>query len=327
MKYFYYLACCCLLLPGMRANGQDLHLSQYYAAPLYLNPALTGMVNGSFRVSLNHKNQWASITNPYTTYVAAFDAPVKRVGLGFGASSQTAGDGGYRDLNLVGSFSYDVPLGSGRSHIVFGVQGGIIQKSFDASKLTFDDQYDPSTGFSPDNPTGESFPQTSVLMPEVNAGLLYFYGSAISRVNPFVGISSFHLTSPDKTFMGGSYILPMRYVAHGGLRIKCTRLFEITPHALGMQQATAQEIAAGISAQYYLSQSDAYLILGSTYRLEDAVIAYTGIQIKDFTVGLSYDVNVSSLDRVTSHKGGYELSVSYTKRKKIAEPKFICPRL
>src|SRR3546814_4214408 len=60
------------------AFAQDPHLSQYYSSPLFLNPALTGMFNGEFRISGNQKTQWGSITNPYSTSVASFDALLDR---------------------------------------------------------------------------------------------------------------------------------------------------------------------------------------------------------------------------------------------------------
>src|ERR1035437_9240949 len=61
--------------------AQDIHFSQYYASPLTLNPALTGLVNGVFRASLNYRNQWFNIPTqntiaPYQTYQASFDMPL-----------------------------------------------------------------------------------------------------------------------------------------------------------------------------------------------------------------------------------------------------------
>src|SRR3546814_13591012 len=79
------------------AFAQDPHLSQYYSSPLFLNPALTGMFNGEFRISGNQKTQWGSITNPYSTSVASFDALLdNKLGVGVYELPQSAGDGGYK---------------------------------------------------------------------------------------------------------------------------------------------------------------------------------------------------------------------------------------
>ena len=36
----------------------DPHFSQYYAYPLWLNPALTGVMNGEARINANYKDQY-----------------------------------------------------------------------------------------------------------------------------------------------------------------------------------------------------------------------------------------------------------------------------
>ncbi|MDR1346221.1 MAG: type IX secretion system membrane protein PorP/SprF [Bacteroidales bacterium] len=46
------------------------------AAPLQLNPALTGAFDGFFRASLNQRTQWMAVTKSYVTFSAAVDAPV-----------------------------------------------------------------------------------------------------------------------------------------------------------------------------------------------------------------------------------------------------------
>ena len=45
----------------------DPHFSQYYMHPLWLNPALTGAINGDYRVGVINRNQWSSITNAFST--------------------------------------------------------------------------------------------------------------------------------------------------------------------------------------------------------------------------------------------------------------------
>src|SRR3546814_4911020 len=93
------------------AFAQDPHLSQYYSSPLFLNPALTGMFNGEFRTSGNQKTQWGSITNPYSTSVASFDALLdNKLGVGGYVLHQSAGDGGYKNTNIFASASYYVNL-------------------------------------------------------------------------------------------------------------------------------------------------------------------------------------------------------------------------
>ena len=51
-------------------KAQDIHHTQYFASPLTLNPALTGLVRGDVRVAANYRSQWYSVSeHPYTTGV------------------------------------------------------------------------------------------------------------------------------------------------------------------------------------------------------------------------------------------------------------------
>ena len=52
------------ILGLMQSYAQDLHFSQFYAAPLYLNPAFAGTAGGP-RFILNYRNQWPGINNAF----------------------------------------------------------------------------------------------------------------------------------------------------------------------------------------------------------------------------------------------------------------------
>ena len=62
-----------LILINSFLNAQDIHFSQYYASPMTVNPAYTGMFNGTYRVGANYRNQWASVSVPYKTFAAYAD--------------------------------------------------------------------------------------------------------------------------------------------------------------------------------------------------------------------------------------------------------------
>ena len=53
-------------------KAQDPTFSQFFANPLYLNPAMAG-TNICPRISLNHRNQWPGIGKTYVTYSASYD--------------------------------------------------------------------------------------------------------------------------------------------------------------------------------------------------------------------------------------------------------------
>ena len=312
-----------------RVNAQiDPHFSQYYANPLWLNPALTGVIDGDYRVSLNAKQQWGSVSNAYVTAGASFDkAPVKNLAFGGMVLNQRAGEIGYNYLNALASAAYRIRFGQqGYSMINFGVQAGILNKSFDPSKITLGDQFNSSTGYNGSIPISESFSSTNTLVPDVNAGVMYFDGNSDNKVNPFAGVSGSHLTRPVDRFIGNDVRIPIRLTAHGGARVKISDAVDVTPNALYMKQGNAREISTGAYVTFYLNP-EANILFGSNYRYEDAAIAFFGLHLKNTVFGLSYDFNTSNLNRATGSRGGLELSVSFTSRRGVSGPNFFCPRL
>lgn len=317
------------------ANGQDFHLSQYDAAALNTNPAMTGMFEGKHRFHLHYRTQWAAVaTRPFQTGVATYDMRLNsKWSFGIQLLNYNAGAGMYNAAQVLPSISYNVPLDKNKFHrLGFGVSAGIINKSFDFSALSWGAQYQPTaTGgmFDQTLNSGESFPGASVTIPDVNAGLLYFFGAPGSRVNPFVGFSAFHLTRPNESFFGvGESRLPMRYLGHAGARIGINEKLSILPKVYMMTQERAVELTYSALAHYYLKGPDMFLIGGFTYRSSrDALIADVGIRYGQWQGRLSYDFNVSTLKVASNGRGATELSITYIMFKSETNPIPTCPRL
>ncbi|RYF55822.1 MAG: type IX secretion system membrane protein PorP/SprF, partial [Cytophagaceae bacterium] len=135
----------------------DPHFSQYYAYPLYLNPALTGVINGDLRVNGNFKNQYANINNAYQTGALSLDyRPTEKVGLGFNVINQAAGDIGYNYFAAYTSLGYAISVSNdGYKKVSFGINAGLINRSFDATRAQFGSQFNPGSGFDPTLPSNE----------------------------------------------------------------------------------------------------------------------------------------------------------------------------
>ncbi|MGK0365214.1 MAG: hypothetical protein ACI85O_002279, partial [Saprospiraceae bacterium] len=72
MRKFFSLFICLLFLTS--AQAQDPFFSQFYAAPMTLNPALTGSFNGKFRVSTIYRDQYRkTLERPFSTYAVSTD--------------------------------------------------------------------------------------------------------------------------------------------------------------------------------------------------------------------------------------------------------------
>jgi type IX secretion system PorP/SprF family membrane protein len=322
-----------LALVSLKGFAQvDPHFTQYYIYPSWTNSALTGAFDGSYRVSGIFRTQWGNISAPYSTQGLAADFTTdKNLNYGVSLINQTAGNGGYRYNTVYGNIAYTgLRFGANERHrVVFGMQAGLIQRSFDVNRLDFLSEYNPITGL-PDKPSGEILqsPRTSTF--DAAAGVMYFDGATNRKTNVFVGYSASHLTRPKDKFNGNgpNAKIPMRHLFHGGMKIKVNNLLSITPNALYMRQGTAQEIAFGFYSQYKIA-AETDLMTGANYRINDAMSPFLGFSHKKFVLGLSYDINTSDLSKLAKGSNSFEISLSISGRKSLKTPEveFVCPRL
>lgn len=328
MKFVSIVAGIVFLVPGHSARAQvDPHFSQYYANPLWLNPSLSGVIDGDYRVTANYRRQWTSLNAPFTTAAISADMfPRNNWGVGFMVLGQKAADGGYHYVNGYLNIAYQVHLS--QYQVLTGAFGlGLMNRWLDPSKFRFGDQYNPVVGYDPNQATSEIFSHTAATSFDMSAGLMYFDGNPLKKVNPFIGGSVYHPNSPKDVFItNGEGSIPMRFNIHTGAKIRLSEVADLTPHFIYIRQGTAQEITGGMYLDYKLDVLKD-LILGATYRVNDAIVPNVGFQVNGLIVGMSYDVNISALRAATAFRGGFEFSVSYIHRKKIIDPKFTCPRL
>lgn len=336
MKRFYTFGLCLvsLLLLNLKIKAQvDPHFSQYYVYPQWLNPALTGIMDGDYRVAGVYRSQWGNFANGFKTVgIAAEFVTDKNINIGGSMFHQTASNGGYTYFTPTASVNYTgIRFGkAGHHRIAIGLQAGIINRRFDRSKMQFGDQWHPVTGFSSANPTGDviQFPNSTVF--DMGAGALYFDGTPGKKANVYLGISSHHLTQPIDPFTDGTVKqkMPSRYTVHGGVRIALSETVSLTPNFLLLSQGKSKEQMLGAYAQIR-GNEQFDLLCGMNYRVNDAYVPFAGFYYKSFVFGLSYDVNVSDLGRAVNGTNSFEISISFTGRRKrtFEAQNFICPRL
>jgi type IX secretion system PorP/SprF family membrane protein len=321
-----------LLVMGKNVTAQvDPHFSQFYVYPSYLNPALTGVFDGTYRVSGIYRNQWSGITTPFSTPGVSFDMNTEK-NISFGASimNQNAGNAGYNYMTGYGSVSYSgIRFGTNNTQrVVFGMQAGLISRRFDPTKFTVGENWNPSTG-QPTSGSTEIYTKTSATMFDMGAGVLYIDGKPGKKANLYGGVAVAHLTQPTDNFIKDADAkLPMRVSLHGGLRYVVNENWSITPNFLYMTQGNAKETMLGAYAQMKASETSDFLF-GANYRFKDAFAPYVGFNHKNFVLGASYDFNVSDLGSMTGKANSFEISLSWIGRKafKAEAEQFICPRL
>lgn len=312
--------------------AQDFHLSMYDAAPLFLNPAMTGLIDTKMRAHIQYRTQWSAVAfKPFTTALASFDAPTKgKWGFGGQISNMRAGLGNYNVLQILGSASYALPLDKSKTHnLSFGLQGGVTQKRLEYQVLTYDEQWSNASGgnFDKSLPNNENFTRGVQFQEVLNAGVLYYYSKQQSRINPFIGLSAFNLTQPKESFFGSNNRLPIREYLHAGVRVNVNELLYFTPKLLVMKQNNIIEQSYAVDAGYYVKGEKFYLLAGLIYRVADANIGYIGLKKDSYIIKLAYDVNTSSLRNTSNQRGAFEISLTYMgKTKKVQDIKN-CPRL
>ena len=325
-------------------RSQDFHYSQFNENPSLMNPALTGASN-AMRASLVYKDQWRSVTTPYTSYGFSFEAKIKarnweqtdpkrsmtfkksssRMAAGLSVYNDKAGEGRLGTFQTNLSFAMAFPL-SKLSSITFGVQGSFVQRKVDNSKLIYSSQYN-GTGYDANLPSGEANSQISKLNGDIGAGLLWSYGqneksaAANNQFKALVGFSAYHLTRPSQSFVGGiNDRLYMKYVFHGNVLIGIPQTnLAIVPSWLIQFQGPQKEIVAGMMVKYYINEDSKYtgikkksaFGLGAYYRNGDALIANALIEMGRVAVGFSYDINLSQLTTVSSARGGVEFMIRF----------------
>ena len=334
------------------AEAQDPQFSQFYAAPLYHNPAFAGSAYTP-RMIVNYRNQWPSLAANYVTSAVSFDTYFERFNSGVGVLLMNDSQGGSRIKNTEASLQYSYQLQlNDDGFLRLGVQGTYSNRGFDVFGLTFGDQFGTGgfTGNPSTDPLADPRNYRNANIFDVSGGVLYY--------NPklWLSISSHHLTQPQVDFLvpgaaansGG--ILPRKYTVTGGYNIplrspltnaaNADRELVATPAFLFKQQGKFSQLDLGA----YLTYSP--ITLGLWYRgipinknntsrvSHDALIALAGFRFDSFSFGYSYDLTVSSLG--VSSGGSHEISISYTfdilqpplppykkkRRKELSCPKF-----
>lgn len=282
-------------------KAQDPQFSQFYANPLYLNPALAGSARCP-RVAMNYRNQWPGLTGTFVTYTASYDQYVKAVdgGVGIQVLNDQAGEGTLSTTRVAAQYAYQVNL-SRKFAIRAGAEVAYFQRSLDWNKLTFGDMIDPRRGFiytTNDTPRGGKVSGVDF------SGGIMGYSEAV-----YFGAALHHITEPNESLIIGNSKLPMKITAHAGAKLKlrdskygsASSSF-VSPNIMFQKQADFQQLLVGL----YMTKGP--IVGGVWYRNKDSFIILAGIQADLVRFGYSYDVTVSKLTTKTA--GSHELSLT-----------------
>ena len=304
-----FIATYFVFLFWMTAQGQDPQFTQYYANPLYLNPAFAG-TSAQSRLVLDTRVQWASIPGSFQTYSVSYDQFFSQIksGVGINIYYDKIGSGALSTTNARFSYAYELKINRDL-FIRPAVEMGYVFKALDVNNLVFGDQL--VTG---NSSSGEIIPNQAIQFADIGAGVLVY------APNYWFGFVMHHLNTPDQSFNNQDSELPIKYSIHGGYRFQLKGKHRIDRDFLFVSahykaQGEFDQLDLGV---YYEHNS---ITLGVWYRglpvaysetagySRDAVSLLFGFKQTNLSFAYSYDITISVLGLNTG--GSHELTVTY----------------
>lgn len=298
-----------LLFGGGEILAQDAHFSQFYANPLYLNPAFAGS-NICPRVTLNFRDQWPEIAGTFITYAASYDQHFDKLSGGIGVSfyGDRAGEGTINTYAASLMYSFRLKV-SKKFQMRFALQATYQQKSLDWSKLTFGDMIDPKYGFVYETSEIQPSKLTSGCF-DVSTGFIGY------TKHIYFGFAAHHITRPYEGFVTQTTRLPVKWTGHFGAYFDLHRKSKketsfgdvsISPNIIYQQQMNFHYLNEGFYLNFY--PFTVGLWLRHSFVNVDALIFMCGIQTSFLRVGYSYDITLSKLSNLSGN--AHEVSVQF----------------
>lgn len=303
-------------LVGATGYAQDPEFSQYYSAPLYLNPAFSG-TSTDHRLIANHRNQWPNVSNGFVTYAFSYDYNYSDInsGLGLMVVTDRAGSANLRSTTLNFQYAYKVNLND-KWMLSSGLNFGVGFRNIDFNKLVFGDQL----AFDTDG----NAPTDDPIYSNIGSSTYFDFGAGILAYNRkfWLGFSAAHLNRPNRSLLGEEAQIPIKTTFHGGVRIplyhgpfKKDRIAAVAPSFIYRQQGQFDQLDLGA---YFLYDP---VVVGLWYRgipikqnvrdniSQDAVVIIIGFQLSKVELSYSYDLTVSELGPIAG--GAHEIALKY----------------
>ncbi|MEX2597516.1 MAG: PorP/SprF family type IX secretion system membrane protein [Salibacteraceae bacterium] len=312
--------------------SQDPQFSQFYSAPLYMNPGFAGNTVQA-RAVMNYRNQWPAMPGKFISYAASFDYNIDQLNSGVALAMQQdrAGSAGLRYSNIAAQYSYTIRI----SRWVAAKPGISFSYSFrdiNRDQLIFGDQ------LIYDNPTSASqtaFTTEPVRYPDLGAGGI-LYGRTW-----WVGSALHHINRPNQSLIALESRLPMRFSFHGGYKltlrknVKKKEVSSVTLVGHFKSQGKWDQFDFGTYFKYKVITTGIYYRglpgfkrNGYNQPNHDAIAILAGFEYKNLAFGYSYDLTISKL--ATNSGGAHEVSIiiemaSDRNKRKRSRSKYIIP--
>ena len=315
------------------SNAQDIHFTQWMHAPHTYSPSSIGDFDGVYRFHGNYRNQWSSVTVPFTTFAGmvesnTLDKYVEGLSGAGGLVYDVSGDSKFSTTHLNMGLGYKVDLPDSNGVFRFGFLPSATQKKIDVNALKFDNQYN-GYYFDGNLSTGENLPRLSRWYFDFALGAEY--STYLSNKFKFrSGFAVYNILSPQQSFFNNNDIrLDRRYSLQVDGAYQLSDKILIKPGIQFSNQGMYYSVNFGGILEYDLSKTIYFkqmVFAGAYFRAVDSGDLIVGLDYDHWRIGVSYDINYSGLVPASNYRGGVELAVIYIIPNQIILPKYkVCP--
>ena len=279
--------------------AQDVHFSQFKTSSFLLNPALVGSQKNDYKVTLQRKSQWESVSIPFNTFSLSLERkeilPSHSGGIQF--LNDIAGDSRFKTVGVNLAYAKRIVVNI-KNRLNFGAEFGLFQRSVMFDDLVFNEL--------------ENLSNINFLFSDIAVGITHLH-AINKKLVAESGIALYHINKPKQSLIANdAIILHQKMNLHTALNYAFNTKLSIRPQLLFSNQNTDKEFLLGCHVNYLLeAEQNVILKSGIAKRFNDAVIFYFGAEIERLSCVVNYDVNTSNLANASNNKGGFEFSVVY----------------
>jgi type IX secretion system PorP/SprF family membrane protein len=291
IKYSLVIVVLCFAVSTIFAQ-QQTRFTQFMWNEYAINPAYTGALAYN-PVQLSYRKQWQGFNGSPETFTFGGHAALNaKMGLGAMVFKDNMG-GAITQTGIMVNYAYRVRLNK-QSNLSFGLSGIINQFAFDNTKINALNVNDPSFQGGVQKSTA----------PDAMFGILYQYKKKLT-----IGFSSSQLVQSKLKNLNDVPGANNRLIRHYNAQISYNFIvndkLNIEPSLLAKAtEVTPMQLDVNLRGWY-----QNLLMLGFTYRHQDAFAALLGVKYKNMFVGYSYDVSTSAIRNYNN--GSHEIVMGY----------------
>lgn len=305
-------------------NAQDQNLAGINSLSMWYNPSQKS--DKDLTVRMNYRDLRYQGLLGYRSSVGMVDIPLKTGktnelddkgfwNLSLGFSLDESNQNILKSTQALLGLSYALPLNGNNTYLSMSLQGSYFNSRMDFSNTSFPDQFDrngPIANAITNDPlrTGDARGWNSS-----HLGMSVFKRTDLESWS--LGIALRDVNQPLINRQSGIDVkLKPTFSLQGNYSFTKDQMIYDLRGFVGLKSEASQQLIS-LSAKYKFNDNDLSSFgSGLAYRFRDAIIPYIDFTLKQSTVSLYYEMNVSGINASGYNRSAFELSVSHRFAKK-----------